>query len=67
MSVRVNIVTVEKPLLLHILSVCVFTLIYPACNAHASDYSAICGLYALTISFQIISEMKRFSSKSCWI
>ena len=33
--VRVTIVAEEKQYLLHILSVCVCTLRYPACNAHA--------------------------------
>ena len=53
--VRVTIVAVEKQLILHILSVCVCSLRYAACGAHAPYYTVICGLYDSTIFFQILS------------
>jgi hypothetical protein len=52
--VRVTIVVVEKEYLFAILSVCVCSLIYPSCNAHAAYY-VICGLSESTIFFHIIS------------
>jgi hypothetical protein len=53
--VRVTIVAVEKQYELHILSVCVCSLSYPACSAHAPYYIVICGLSGCTIFSHIIS------------
>ena len=43
------------------LSVCVCSLSYPACNAHAPYYIAICGLSVSTIFFRVNSQTARFS------
>jgi hypothetical protein len=51
--VRVTIVAVEKPKVLHIPSVC--SLSYPECKAHAPHYIVICGLSGCTIVYHIIS------------
>jgi hypothetical protein len=42
--VRLTICAVEEQKVLNILSVCVCSLSYPACKAHASYYIVICGL-----------------------
>jgi len=40
--VHVTIGAMEEQYILHILSVCVCTLSYLACNTHTLDYTAIC-------------------------
>jgi len=53
--VRATLVAVEKQLVLRILNVCVCSLRYPACKAHAPYYRVICGLPRSTVFFHIIS------------
>jgi hypothetical protein len=49
--VRVTTVLVEKQSVLHIVSVCVSSLSYTACKAHAPNYIVICGLCCYTIFY----------------
>jgi len=51
---RATIVAVEKHEVLHNVSVCVCSLRYPACNAHAMYYNVICDLPASTEFFHIV-------------
>jgi len=44
----------------YIFRVCVCSLRYPACNAHAPHYIVICGLSGSTIFLHIISQTVRF-------
>jgi len=44
--------------------VCVCSISYPACKAHAPYYIVICGLSICTIIFCIISKAARFSGNS---
>jgi len=53
--VRVTIVVMEKEYIFAILSVCVCSLSYPSCNAHAAYYIVTCGLSESYIFFHIIS------------
>jgi hypothetical protein len=53
--VRVTIVAVEKAISITYCELCVYSLSYPACKAHASYYIVICGLSGCTIFFHIIS------------
>ena len=43
--------------------VCIFSLRYTACNAHARYYIVICGLSSSTNIFHIISKTAWFSEK----
>jgi hypothetical protein len=51
---------------LNVPNVCVCSLRYPACIAHASYYIVNCGLPDTTAFCQIISQMARFSGKRHW-
>ena len=53
--VRIIIVAVEQQEVLHILSVCVCSLSYPAYKARAPYYIVTCDLSGCTIFFHIIS------------
>jgi len=55
MRVQVTTLAVEKLYVLHMLSVCVCSLSYAACNAHAQYYIAIYGLSGCTAFLQIFS------------
>jgi hypothetical protein len=67
--VRASVVAVEKQNVLHILCVCVcvcvrvYNLTYPACNAHAPYYIAICVLSDCAAVFHIISQTAQLSRK----
>jgi hypothetical protein len=59
-SVRTTIVAVEKQRILHILSVCLCSLSYPAYNAHALCYNFICGLSGYTIFLYVSHKLHNF-------
>ena len=52
---------IEAHSVLHNLHVCICSLSYPACNAHAPHYIVIRDLPQSTIVFRIISQTARFS------
>jgi hypothetical protein len=52
-SVRITTFAVEQQQALRILSECVCSFSYPACNAHALPYTVICGLAGSTTFFYI--------------
>jgi hypothetical protein len=58
--VRVTIVAVEKQQVLHILSVCVCSLSYPARKAHSPYCIVICGLPGSTIFFFTLSHKRYY-------
>lgn len=60
---RVRTIAVEKQKVLHNLSVCVYSLIYPACEAHAPCYIVVSSLAVSAAAFHIILLMARFSEK----
>ena len=64
-----NHFSVNKQYVLHILSVCLCTLSYPACNTHAPYYIVFCGLSGHTIFSQIkgkiFEKRKDFVHKMC--
>jgi hypothetical protein len=60
--VRVTIVAVEE-LEYYIFWVCVCSLSYPACKAHAPYCIVICGLFGCIIFFHNTSQMEGFSEK----
>jgi hypothetical protein len=62
--VRVSIVTVEKQKLLHILVVCLCSLRYPACKAHAPYYIVTCGLSGLQYFSTLSNSTARFKKKT---
>ena len=54
--VRGTIFDVEEQKAFFIFRVCVWSLSYPVCKAHAPYYNAIYGLPGYTIFFYIISQ-----------
>ena len=64
--IRLTIVAAEKQRVLHILSVCVCSLSYPAWKAYVSYYFVICGLSGSATFFHIISKTARLSEKGYW-
>jgi hypothetical protein len=67
----ITTVATQKQEVLHILSVCVYSLSYPVRNVRAPHYIVICGWYGYTAFFHTISETARFSkqklSNKLWV
>ena len=59
----ITTVAAQKHEVLHILSVCVYSLRYPVRKVRAPYYIVICGWYGYTVFFHTISETARFSEQ----